>query len=431
MNASKCRTGQGVKVKSKYGVIMISNIKTLFLMRSIVVLSLSSLLALGFFIGLIQLNLFPILLVQLIPILFILLTYKTQSKYSIEHHPFLIFLYLVTDVIYLGCFFSLFGGASNPLTGFYIIPILLSGLLLPFAWAIAIYFATVFAYFLNTIFFFPLNSTGFYRMTFHQLHQWGMLLSFLITAVLSLLVIFALLRNIRQKERALAESQSARELDTQLTKMGLVAVNSVHEMATPLSSLEMIFDYMQMRSDGDADTIDNGKKQLEKCKKTLARILKTFGQSSVEVNQKQTISQMLTTAMEETRITYPDVQIEIQSSEVMSIKLDGLFQDIIFNLLMNSAAVSKKIMCNFTQRNKQLIIEINDEGAGLSVTQQLQLSQSISTQMQSYLYDRASTHGIGLILVQYMLKRLNGSFDFSEAGKCYVYIPITEQENAD
>jgi len=335
-----------------------------------------------------------------------------------------VFIFLLIDIFTLTYFFMVLGGSTNPLTSLYLIPILISVLLLEWPLTVFIFIACILSYLLNMQMFIPLNLSP---ISYHSLHNWGMFISFLSCAGFSVFFVKLLHHNLQQKESEFQKIKNSQEMDTHLTKMGLIAANSAHELNTPLSNLAMITESFEKNPVLKVETISKLKKQIDRCEQSIQKMLKAFGQSSA--HHSQPISKVLHSLTVQLNDLFPNNKFQFNSS--LSLQAPSLLEDILLSLLSNSAIHSTTVSATFKKSDSMLYIRIEDEGPGLSESQSLLLSESLDKQLQYYLQDTVSQRGIGLILVQYMLRQLEGTLQFPSPGICDVSIPISKGQSND
>lgn len=310
-----------------------------------------------------------------------------------------------------------YGGAGNPLTSLFLIPLLISTLLLSLPWTVGILTFCIGAYVLNMYVFWPLNLP---QKGYYFLHQGGMFVSFLICAGFSLFIVKIFQSNLKKQEDELQRIKRDQVVDTHFTKLGIMAANSAHELNTPLSNLAMIVEGLEKNKSISEPVIISLKKQIDRCEKSIRATLKAFGQLHGE--STRSISSMVESVSYQVKEMFPTAQCEF------SVSMDGfipsLVEDILVNLISNSATVSKEISCSISEVGDYVYIRIDDQGPGLNEEQKLLLAESLDRQLQFYLKDAATHRGIGLILVQYMLKQVDGTFQFPSPGVCVVSIPV-------
>lgn len=178
---------------------------------------------------------------------------------------------LIFDVLALTAQLYLSGGASNPFISLFLLQVIIAAILLEriYAWLIAA--LTVFCY----------VWLGFYHREmdeFHEhlsgdsfgLHLQGMLIAYVLAAILLLVFITKISKNLRDRD--------------QMIRMAMLATSAAHELGTPLSTISVIVgDWRKMSLNQnllkDVSLIES---QLTRCKKIISGILSESGSKRVE-----------------------------------------------------------------------------------------------------------------------------------------------------
>jgi len=201
--------------------------------------------------------------------------YKSQKTISDRS----LFFELLFDVsaFALQIYFS--GGASNPFISLFLLQVIIAAILLKkiYAWGIG----------LTTIIFYITLSFRYQHLhAFHEhgamhgffnLHLQGMLLSYIIAAILLLIFINQIMKNLRERDEKIHEMKKD-------ARAALLATAAAHELGTPLATIAVILNdwkkiNLQKDLDSDITTIE---KQLERCKKIISDILAISGKKRLE-----------------------------------------------------------------------------------------------------------------------------------------------------
>lgn len=345
--------------------------------------------------------------------LFSLLTSKKQS----EIPPLLGMCELLVDVIFMSFFFGATGGDMNPLTALYLIPVMFASLMLPTLAAWSVFILTTFAYYFISTLHLPLQVPSTSGLSYMQIHNYGMILGFVLASLLVLVMMVRLARSLRQRDLELKEAESLLTVEAHFAKMGVVAANAAHELNTPLSTLGMINRELSLISNSSdmSALLEQSQRQLEKSKQALTKILKVFAISHTKSVEACSLTDYLSTLKSESQARYPDHHIEfVHDCGDFQLYPDPYLTDILTNLIDNSSKVSLKITLKVLKNRAHLIFEIADEGGGLAKDKISQLKRPLEIQIQDYFQNSQDPHGLGLILVQFFTKRLNGMLEFHE-----------------
>ena len=208
--------------------------------------------------------------------------YRTQKNISSKS----LFLELVLDVsaFALQIYFS--GGASNPFISLFLLQVIIAAILLQqnYAWLIAA---------ITTIYYVLLSFHYQHLHAFHQhgemngffnLHLQGMLISYILAAVLLLVFIGNIMKNLRERDEKISALKKDAVEKNQMIRSALLATAAAHELGTPLATISVILSdwkKMDLKKDLNSDItiIEN---QLARCKKIISEVLENSGSTRVE-----------------------------------------------------------------------------------------------------------------------------------------------------
>ncbi|HEY4250982.1 MAG TPA: sensor histidine kinase, partial [Roseomonas sp.] len=153
---------------------------------------------------------------------------------------------LMLDVAALTTQLYLSGGAANPFTSLYLLQVTLAAVLLE-AWATWAVVATACAGFLSlTISSRPLLLPHHDAELF-SLHIAGMLIGFVLNALLLVIFVTRVGRNLRERDARLAALKQHAAEEDHIVRMGLLASGAAHEHGTPLGTLSVtLHDWQNM-----------------------------------------------------------------------------------------------------------------------------------------------------------------------------------------
>lgn len=182
-----------------------------------------------------------------------------------------IFIELIFDIIALTAQLYFSGGASNPFISLFLLQVIIGAILLEkfYPWLIAL--ITVGCYIW----------LGFYNHGLEQqhhhhhgdafgLHLQGMLISYILAAILLLVFITQMSKNLRERD--------------QMMRLAMLATSAAHELGTPLTTISVVVgDWQKIVNDQnlkkDIELINS---QLDRCKKIISSILSESGNKRVE-----------------------------------------------------------------------------------------------------------------------------------------------------
>ncbi len=331
--------------------------------------------------------------------------------------PFFVSFQLLHDIIALSLFFSFTGGPTNPLTGLYLIPILYGALLLPFINALGVFLITSGAYIFISMVYMPLQLVSVSHDALMRLHYFGMIASYFISATLMLFFIARLVRHIQDREAKLRRVSSLLDTETHLVNIGILATTAAHDLNTPLSTLSMIHEELshQTLSHDAQALLEKGHVQILRCQEALSKILKTSGHAAVldPSAEHLRLTTFLDTMLSSLTLQFPQTQFT-RSGTCPDLLLSETrtLEACLFNLLSNSAKVAASVSILADLSDQTLVFCIKDTGPGLSDLQLKHIQEPLSNQLLGYAETSDTTHGMGLILVQFLAQRLGGALSF-------------------
>jgi len=317
---------------------------------------------------------------------------------------------LMLDVGALTGQLYLSGGASNPFTSLYLLQVTLGAILLDArsTWSLVALTCVSFAWL--TISYRPLGlpQQGF-SDTF-SLHIAGMFVGFALNAVLLVVFMTRINRNLREHDAHLAAlRQHAAEQD-HIVRMGLLASGAAHELGTPLASLSVILsDWRRMPTlAADSDIVDDLAEMevsLQRCKSIVTGILVSAGQARGEGSSPTTLITFLTALVEEWRNARSASNLHFLNlfGTDLAIVSDVTLKQAIFNVLDNALEVSRDWVEFTVERDgDSLVLSISDRGPGFAPKMLAQLGKPYQSSKGR------PGGGLGLFLVVNVIRKLGG-----------------------
>ncbi len=392
----------------------------LFWLRNITMVFLIAIFLLALFVLEIDLPVMPLSFILLIMAMANLATRKLigSSKTVSESS---IFNQLSIDVIAFSLILYFAGGATNPFTFFYLIPLAISATIIPGkqTWILAA--LTVVAYSLLLKFYVPLAYVGHDHHNlaasdglFNQ-HVIGMWFGFLLSATLITWFVTYLSKELKQRDRDIEEARRRELRDQQMITLGTLAAGTAHELGTPLASLSVVAGEITR----DYDPVEHSelfwhqeilRQQVTRCKEILSVLSDTVGQSRAEtghpVAAQAFIEQVVSRwrqhrEFDDSQTFFPDYPIE------GNLIYDKTIDQAIANLLNNSADESAgRVNIAISSSERELYFDIIDDGEGIS-------DEKIARAGEVSFSSKPNGMGIGLFLALTTLRRIGASVAFS------------------
>ena len=366
-----------------------------------------------------QIALMPLLLVIALEAGFQLMSVLAYRNVS-QAKPLGMLMQLTADVLFLTILLSLSGGATNAFVSLLLLPIMIAAVTLSGKGLAYIAVLAIAAY-----------SVLLIKMPEHNMHQMNMSghfismwINFVLSASVIALVIGAMNRALKERERTIAQVREQQLRSEQLVTLDGAAAQITHQLATPIANLQLLFEEL-LEDHPNNLVVQQMQTPLQQC----ATQLDSFRKLSAALRLNNT-QQHITTAQLQQQITdtlllqYPDQQIkwiiENQTGGINTAILnsDAMLLPAILNLLQNAATANQQQDQNVLELTwlqeehcgEYVYLLIRDFGNGFSATQ---LNDLVGQLMPS-------DHGMGLavLLSNVTFERLNGSLTLYNHPQC-------------
>jgi two-component system sensor histidine kinase RegB len=332
---------------------------------------------------------------------------------------YLIYSQLILEVLLFGGVLYYTGGATNPFTFLFLIPLAVAATVIPGLPTWSLTTLTVILYSLLLKFYVPLayGEHAHHHMAdggqFTQ-HVLGMWFGFLVSAVLVTWFITYLSRELKQRDRDISEARQRELRDQQMVTLGTLAAGTAHELGTPLASLAVITGELTDGFDPErhAELFENQqilRQQIERCKKILSVLSDSAGESRAGEGHLMSVGQFI----DHVTSHWSDQRPEMLWSRLDKAELKGrlLFDttlsQAIINLLNNAAdATRDQVEIEATTHDDFLELDILDRGEGMS-DEQIAKAGDVSFS------SKPDGMGIGLFLAITTVRRSGGDIAFS------------------
>lgn len=346
-----------------------------------------------------------------------------------------IFIQLLFDILSFSLVMYIAGGATNPFTFYYLIPLAIAATVIPGirTWCLAV--LTIFLYSLLLKFYLPLSYQTHDHLQslsgdnqFSQ-HVLGMWLGFLISALLVTWFITYFSRELRRRDQAISEARQRELHDQQMVTLGTLAAGTAHELGTPLASIAVVSGEITEGFDPEKhpDLFENQKilgDQIVRCKEILSVLSDSAGESRADEGFLLSPDTFIDNMMAQWKNSLPGIafHFESQHSDQLSLLFDKTIFQAVINLLNNAAqASSDPIQIKTRTQQNTLLIEITDNGPGMS-------DEQIEMAGETSFSGKPDGMGIGLFLAISTLRRSGGGVSFNTVepqGTCTtIHLPL-------
>jgi two-component system, sensor histidine kinase RegB len=358
----------------------------------------------------------PLPLPPMVMVLGALLALNGLSHFWLRRHLHVsdqaLFIALLLDVAALTVQLYFSGGATNPFTALYLMQIALAAVLLNErgAWVVV---GVACAAFIALI---RINQPLAVEPadSLLRLHIIGMFVCFALGAVLLVIFVTRVTRNLSERDTHLANLKRQAAEEDHIVRLGLLASGAAHELGTPLASVSVILgDWRRMPEIAEnrelLQELQEMQAAIRRCKTILRGILLSAGEARGEAPEITTLHRFLGEIAREWSDGRPSGTLQYHAGsgalgEDVAIVSDLALKQVVTNLLDNAFEVSPGwIRLNAERRGDMLRFEVADLGPGFS-----------ATQMENFGKPYHSTKarpgaGLGLFLVVNVIRKLGGT----------------------
>ncbi len=378
-----------------------------------------------------------------------------------------IFSQLVIDVLGITALLYLTGGASNPIIWVFLLPLIITAIMLPHAYAWYMVILTTSMYTILIGYNLPLpsiephmpmmapdidlsalpvagmsrSSLAHYQMLikaheledqhYFNLHLFGMWFGFVFSAGLVAFFVIELAKVLRDQERYLAEARENALRDERVVALGTLAASAAHDISTPLGTIAIVAhelenEYPIHRFPDLHEKTLIMQQQINRCKETLSVMSASAGEMRAESGKIMSMLEYLDEVISQWRTHKPETKLSLSITpglpEQGKIIAERTLTHALINILNNAAEATpaeKGLEFHASWDLTQATLKIRDFGEG----------------MPSEILELAGSHpvisnklglGVGLFLTCSTIRRMGGTIDFFnlESGGACVEIKL-------
>lgn len=329
--------------------------------------------------------------------------YKFQKNISDKS----LFIELLFDVVALTAQLYLSGGISNPFISLFLLQVIIGAILLQriYAWLIAL--ITVLCYIWLSF-----NYQEFHAFHHHEegdlfnLHLRGMLISYVFAAILLLIFVTKIIKNMREGDEEINFLKQQSIEKEQVIRMGLLATGAAHELGTPLSTISVILgDWKKMNLKKDLlEDVEVIESQLTRCKKILSEILSSSGKERLEQATIAPVKEVFDGLIKEWKMSRnpENLLYNFAGKSDSKILFDDVLTQAFFNIFDNALEESPAfISVNVLVMNSDVVVSVEDQGKGFD--------HEIIKQIGKLNLTTKNSSGLGLFLAFNILHRIGGN----------------------
>jgi len=366
-----------------------------------------------------------------------------------------IFSQLVIDVLAIGALLYLTGGATNPFTWIFLLPVILTAIILPqaYTWYMVILTTTLYTalipYHATLIEIEPhlmlsesINITDHMQHNiqdaeFLNFHIFGMWFGFVCSAGLVAFFSVGLSNTIKAGERTIAEAREKSLQDGSIISLAALAASAAHDMGTPLGTMAIIAHELKAEKKPIPTTELKEKMQImedqiHRCKEALSVMSSSAGEIRADSGHLTVFTSYLDDVINQWRNQQPGVKLNFIINPLAP--LDGLIlaektlTHALINILNNAAKATlpqKGFDFSVTPCTVEgfIGIQIRDYGPGIP--------KKLLNKLGKEPVKNSDGLGVGLFLSYSTIYRLGGSIEISNAptgGACIdIILPVASQ----
>ncbi|MCC6202264.1 MAG: HAMP domain-containing histidine kinase [Gammaproteobacteria bacterium] len=341
-----------------------------------------------------------------------------------------LFLQLTIDVAALTVLLYLTGGAGNPFTPFFLLPLTLTAVALPGGYAWAMVILTLTCYTLLTRFYLPLPPVhpGFPG----GMHEIGMWFSFAFSAFLIALYAVRMGHSVRERDRMIATLHEQKLQQDHLLALGTLAAGAAHELGTPLATLAVVLKDVDPAEPLGGERLGLLQDQVMRCKGILGSLTATAGGWRAESGRAIDLESWLRQMIDDWRASRPGLDIDLSLDgprPAPRLVVEQTLTQALTNVCNNAADVSPAAVAIAARWTPDLLVfEVRDRGTGVAPELRAKVGAERVTTKQDGL-------GLGLFLTFQTLRRFGGTVNLSDRTGggtcCRIELPLAGLRLAD
>ena len=321
-----------------------------------------------------------------------------------------IFLFLCFDILQISLLIALNGGYTNPFIFIILAPIAIAASYLTIEKIMVILslalvcFALIFNFYLDL----PLEV----RPDININYSLGIMISLFISSIFLVFYLYYFSLNYKSTKNAYELSREQLQNERELLKVGGLAAAAVHELGTPLNTINLIvgdFDQDEQLKKKYNEDIQTLKLELDRCK----AILKDLSTNPESKELTKEISNMSLDAYAQSLCdqfanNYQNIKLDYRSDEEsknINIKITPELNIAMNNIIKNAISFAKhEILIMVGSKGTEFSIKIRDDGPGFD-------KKFIANFGKPFYSSRPETGvnmGLGLFITKQMIENLNG-----------------------
>tara|TARA_B100000579_G_scaffold88024_1_gene69181 strand:+ start:15312 stop:16559 length:1248 start_codon:yes stop_codon:yes gene_type:complete len=321
-----------------------------------------------------------------------------------------IFLFLCFDILQISSLIALNGGYTNPFIFIILAPIAIAASYLTIEKIMVILSLSLVCFAL--IFNFYLDLPLAVRPNINTNYSLGIMISLFISSIFLVFYLYYFSLNYKRTQNAYQLASKQLQNERELLKVGGLAAAAVHELGTPLNTINLIigdFEQDLELKNKYTDDIQTLKLELERCK----AILKELSTNPESKELTKEISNMSLDAYtqslcEQFAKNYRGIKLDYRSddeSKNINIKITPELNIAMNNIIKNAISfASQEILIIAGTNNREFHIKIRDDGPGFDK----KFIDNFGKPFYSSRPEKGVNMGLGLFITKQMIENLKG-----------------------
>ena len=321
-----------------------------------------------------------------------------------------IFLFLCFDILQISILISFNGGYTNPFIFIILAPIAIAASYLTLERILVILSLALVSFALIFNFFIDLPETV--RPNISIYYSLGIMISLFISSIFLVFYLYYFSLNYKSTQKAYELASKQLQDEKELLKVGGLAAAAVHELGTPLNTINLIVGDFDQDSDLKKkyrDDIDTLKVELDRCKAILKEL--STNPESKEISNEisnMSLDAYVQSLSEQFKSNYRVINIDYRSddnSKNINIQITPELNIAMNNIIKNAISFAEKeILIISEAEGGQYIIKIRDDGPGFNK----KFLANFGKPFYSSRPEKGVNMGLGLFITKQMIENLNG-----------------------
>ena len=321
-----------------------------------------------------------------------------------------IFLFLCFDILQISILIAFNGGYTNPFIFIILAPIAIAASYLTLERILVILSLSLVCFALIFNFFIDLPEIVRPNISIH--YSLGIMISLFISSIFLVFYLYYFSLNYKSTQKAYELASKQLQDEKELLKVGGLAAAAVHELGTPLNTINLIvgdFDEDKDLKKKYSDDIETLKVELDRCKAILKEL--STNPESKEISNEisnMSLDAYVQSLSEQFKSNYRVINIDYRSddnSKNINIQITPELNIAMNNIIKNAISFAEKeILIISEAEGNQYRIKIRDDGPGFNK----KFIANFGKPFYSSRPEKGVNMGLGLFITKQMIENLNG-----------------------